>query len=170
MAIGPEWKLSFERAEAKMTTKSSSGLENGLDIVALDSGAFEYCFPMHTDTRGKLTAGEFPRDIPFNPLRYFIVNEVPTDEVRGEHAHLLCKQFLICVSGSCEVITDNGHAKSVTVLDRPNKGLLIPELIWGIQHKYANGGTLLVFASEHYDAGDYIRSYDGFLSVITQGG
>lgn len=138
----------------------------GEQETLLDSGAVEYLFPVHTDTRGKLSAGEFQRDIPFVPLRYFMVNEVPPNEVRGEHAHLKCKQFLICASGSCEVITDNGRSKSITVLDGINKGLFIPEMVWGVQHRYTAGSTLIVFASEHYSSEDYIRNYSHYLSMV----
>lgn len=147
-----------------MNKRSTSDIAE-VKTKQLSSGAVEYLFPIHTDTRGKLSAGEFERDIPFTPLRYFMVNEVPFGEVRGEHAHHNCKQFLICVSGSCEVITDNGNEKSITNLDVINKGLYIPEKIWGIQHKYTSACTLLVFASDHYDANDYIRNYAQFLSM-----
>ncbi len=134
--------------------------------IVLESGAIEFHFPIHTDTRGKLSAGEFEKNIPFAPLRYFLVNDVPQGEVRGEHGHHNCKQFLICVSGSCEVVTNNGLQESTTTLDGINKGLYIPQMVWGIQHKYSSDGVLLVFASEHYDEADYIRNFDTFLDLV----
>lgn len=152
-----------------MPSASSNGGAAAQSTV-LDSGAVEFHFPIHTDTRGKLSAGEFEKNIPFAPLRYFLVNQVPQGEVRGEHGHYSCKQFLICVSGSCEVITNNGQHQSVTVLDGINKGLYIPEMIWGVQHKYSSDGVLLVFASEYYDEGDYIRNFDTFLDLVERHG
>ena len=63
------------------------------------------------DLRGSLTVGEFQRQIPFTPLRYFIVFGVPSRETRGEHAHRQCHQFLVCVRGSCTVVADDGQRR-----------------------------------------------------------
>lgn len=116
------------------------------------------------DLRGDLTVGEFERNVPFQPKRYFIVFDVPSTETRGEHAHRRCHQFLVCVAGSVSVVVDDGQRREEVLLDRPNMGLLIPAGIWGIQYKYSPNGTLLVFASDYYDATDYIRNYDDFLA------
>lgn len=120
------------------------------------------------DLRGNLTAGEFPRDIPFNPKRYFLVFDVPNQEVRGSHAHKECKQFLICIKGSVNVMVDDGHTRSEVVLDSPDLGVYIPPLVWGTQYRYSDDAVLLVFASHVYEEHDYIRSYQEFQS-ITQG-
>ena len=74
------------------------------------------------DMRGNLSVGEYHRDIPFVPKRYFLVFDVPTPEVRGEHAHKLCHQFLICVRGSCRVLLDDGTHRREIMLDRPDLG------------------------------------------------
>lgn len=115
------------------------------------------------DLRGDLSIGEFERNVPFQPKRYFIVYDVPSTETRGEHAHIKCHQFLICVAGKVSVVVDDGARREEVLLDRPNIGLLIPAGVWGIQYKYSANGVLLVFASEYYDASDYIRNYDDFL-------
>ena len=115
------------------------------------------------DLRGDLSIGEFERNVPFQPKRYFIVYDVPSTETRGEHAHIKCHQFLICVAGTVSVVVDDGTRREEVLLDRPNIGLLIPAGVWGIQYKYSANGVLLVFASEYYDANDYIRNYDDFL-------
>lgn len=120
------------------------------------------------DIRGKLTVGEFLKDIPFIPKRYFIVYDVPFNEVRGQHAHKLCKQFLICIHGSCNVIADDGKEKEEFLLNDPTLGIYIPPLIWGVQYKYTDDAILLVFASEYYDPNDYIRSYEEFLDIINR--
>ena len=62
------------------------------------------------------------------------------------------------------MVVDDGRRREEVLLDRPNIGLLIPAGIWGIQYKYSRNGVLLVFASEYYDASDYIRNYDEYLS------
>lgn len=121
------------------------------------------------DLRGNLTVGELGRDVPFNVLRYFLVYGVPNEEVRGEHAHLNCHQFLVAASGSIRVVADDGHRREEFLLDRPNVGLHLPPRTWGIQYGYSAGAVLLVLASEHYDPADYIRDYDEFLKVAGAG-
>jgi dTDP-4-dehydrorhamnose 3,5-epimerase-like enzyme len=113
-----------------------------------------------------LSVGEFSSQIPFIPQRYFIVFDVPGKEVRGEHAHRRCHQFLVCARGSLNVVIDDGTFSEEIVLDRPDVGLYIPPMIWAVQYKYSADALLLVFASDHYDPGDYIRDYDEFLSAI----
>lgn len=121
--------------------------------------------PRVVDARGNLTAGEFDRHIPFAAKRYFIVYQVPLVEVRGEHAHRACHQFLVCVRGSMSVLGDDGQRREEFVLDRPNVGFYMPPMTWGTQYKYSPDAVLLVFASHYYDAGDYIRDYDEFLAL-----
>lgn len=128
-----------------------------------------HVLPRFADIRGSLTAGEFARSIPFTPKRYFLVFGVPSVETRGEHAHRTCHQFLVCVHGEVRVVADDGHSRREFALDRPELGLHLPPMTWGIQYKYSSDAVLLVFASEYYDANDYIRSYDEFLSLVKIG-
>lgn len=122
--------------------------------------------PRIIDHRGNLTAGEFGKSIPFEVKRYFMVYQVPLVEVRGEHAHRECHQFLICARGRISVIADDGTNREEFLLDRPELGLHLPPLTWGVQYKYSPDAVLLVFASHHYDPADYIRDYQDFLSVV----
>jgi UDP-2-acetamido-3-amino-2,3-dideoxy-glucuronate N-acetyltransferase len=118
------------------------------------------------DLRGNLSAGEFPREIPFSPKRYFMVFDVPGREVRGEHAHRRCHQFLVCPRGSVSVVVDDGSASEEVGLDSPDLGLYVPPLVWAVQYQYSSDALLLVFASDYYDPEDYIRDYDEFLAAI----
>lgn len=120
------------------------------------------------DMRGALSVGEFERDIPFTPKRYFLISGVPTRQVRGKHAHKRCHQFLICVRGSCLVLLDDGKHRREITLDRPDLGVYLPPMIWGTQHTYSADAMLLVFASEHYDSDEYIRSYDEFCALAAK--
>jgi UDP-2-acetamido-3-amino-2,3-dideoxy-glucuronate N-acetyltransferase len=120
------------------------------------------------DLRGNLTVGEFGRNVPFEPKRYFLVFGVPNAEIRGEHAHRVCKQFLICTSGRCHVVADDGENREEFVLDDPSVGLYLPELTWGIQYKYSADAVLLVFASHFYDSAEYIRDYNEFSQLTAQ--
>ena len=118
------------------------------------------------DIRGNLTVGEFDRSIPFQPKRYFIVYDVPSMETRGEHAHRVCHQYLICVRGSCAVVADDGHHRQEFLLNRPDIGLHLPPMVWGIQYKYSADAVLLVYASHYYDGADYIRNYAEFRQLV----
>ena len=129
-------------------------------------GVTVHHFPLIPDLRGHLTVGEFERQIPFVPKRYFMVFGVPNREVRGEHAHLACHQFLVCPRGDCSVVADDGVSKIEVLLDAPNKGLHLPPMTWGIQYKHSPDAVLLVFASHFYDAADYVREYADFLDIV----
>lgn len=118
-----------------------------------------------TDARGTLTVGNVPTEVPFAPARYFVVYDVPSIELRGEHAHKKCQQFLICLHGSCRVLLDDGDKRCEVTLDRPDMGVYMSEMIWGTQYRYSSDAVLLVFASHQYDPHDYIRDYDEFLKL-----
>lgn len=130
------------------------------------SDAALYNLKSVVDLRGALTVGEFGSELPFMPNRYFIVFDVPTQEVRGEHAHRNCHQFLVCIKGSCRVLLDNGKSRRDLLLDRPTLGIHMPPMIWGTQYNYTSDAILLVFASERYDPSDYIRNYEAFLKEL----
>lgn len=123
-----------------------------------------YLMRSMSDTRGSLTVGEVPTELPFSPARYFAVFGVPSIELRGEHAHKECQQFLICLHGSCRVLLDDGDRRCEVTLDRPDLGVFMPEMIWGTQYRYSPDAVLLVFGSRPYEAGDYLRTYDEFLA------
>ncbi len=119
-----------------------------------------------TDIRGSLSVGEFPTDLPFAPKRYFIVFDVPSEQVRGEHAHRTCHQFLICLKGACSVMFDDGERRQEVRLDSRTIGIHIPPAVWAVQYKYSADAMLLVLASEPYEAADYLRNYDEFLAFV----
>ncbi len=117
------------------------------------------------DPRGDLSVGEFTREIPFVPKRYFLVMNVPNDKIRGEHAHYRCHQFLVCVKGSCAVVVDDVESRCEVRLEAPDQGLYLPPMTWGIQYKYSSDAVMMVFASDYYEADDYIRDYDEFVAA-----
>jgi UDP-2-acetamido-3-amino-2,3-dideoxy-glucuronate N-acetyltransferase len=120
------------------------------------------------DLRGSLVAADFFDDLPFVPRRAFAVSDVPTKDVRGEHAHHKCKQFLLCLAGSVSCVVDTGEMRQEFRLDRPDMGLYIPPMTWASQYNYSSDSLLLVFASHQYDASDYIRDYDEYLSLASK--
>lgn len=143
-------------------TPNESGLDDKIQQTGI-RGVTLHRLPMVGDLRGHLSVGEFERDIPFKPARYFLVYDVPTEKTRGEHAHRECHQFLVCARGSVAVVADDGKDRVEVALDGPGVGVYLPPMTWGIQYKYSADAVLLVFASHFYDADDYIRDYDTFL-------
>lgn len=122
--------------------------------------------PVIRDMRGNLTAREVGQGLPFVPRRYFIVHDVPTKEVRGEHAHRALHQVLVCIRGSVTVLVDDGVHRQETVLDSPELALHVPPMVWCVQYKYTADAALLVLASDAYDPDDYIRDYEQFLREL----
>lgn len=120
------------------------------------------------DGRGGLSVGEVPDELPFSPHRFFTVYSVPSSELRGEHAHKRCKQFLVCLHGSCRVMLDDGNNRAEVLLSGPDVGLFMPEMIWGTQYCYTPDAVLLVLASDIYNSDDYIRSYKSYLVLAAQ--
>jgi acetyltransferase-like isoleucine patch superfamily enzyme/dTDP-4-dehydrorhamnose 3,5-epimerase-like enzyme len=140
----------------------------GLNTSATDvRGVTLHKMKEAADIRGSLSVGEFDRDIPFVPARYFLVYGVPTAETRGEHAHHECHQFLVAIKGSVHVVAFDGRKREEFVLDSATTGLYLPPMTWGIQYKYSSDAVLLVFASHRYDNADYIRSYDEYVDLIS---
>ena len=121
--------------------------------------------PLVEDLRGFLSFGEAGKHIPFEIKRYFLVFEVQSQHIRGEHAHRQTQQFLICVRGSCHCVVDDGQVREEYLLNHPRIGLYVPPMRWCVQYNYSSDAVLLVLASECYDAGDYIRDYAEFLKA-----
>lgn len=155
------------KAEPASQRTVPSRSEPGTEVRATRvRGVTVHRLPFVEDMRGNLTAGEFGRSIPFDVKRYFMVLDVPSEEVRGEHAHRRCHQFLVCVRGSVSVVSEDGTNREELVLDAPNVGIYLPPMIWAAQYRYTRDAVLLVFASEHYDSSDYIREYATFLEEV----
>ncbi len=114
------------------------------------------------DERGTLSVIE--KDVlPFEMKRVYYLYDVPSDAYRGGHAHIDQSEFLVALSGSFEVILDDGNYKQNIILNKPNKGLLIPTGVWRELENFSSGAVCLVIASGEFDESDYIRDYDAFL-------
>mgnify|MGYP003600379907 FL=1 len=123
-------------------------------------------FPSIGDSRGSLIALETFDNIPFDIKRVYYIFDTLSGVSRGFHAHQNLKQVLICVKGSCRILLDDGNSKDNIILDNPQTGLLIENLVWREMHDFSEDCVLLVLASEHYDEADYIRDYDNFLRCL----
>ena len=116
---------------------------------------------------GNITPIHNSVEIPFDVCRVFYLYDVPGGESRGAHAHLECHQFLVALSGSFEVLLNDGNTKRLIQLNRPYLGLHIPPMIWASEINFSSGSICLVLASELYNEGDYIRDYEDFLKKRT---
>jgi len=124
-------------------------------------------FEIKGDDRGSLISIEQNSNIPFEIKRnYYIFNTLPGVK-RGCHAHKKLKQLLITVSGKCDILLDNGIIQETAVLNSPNKGLLIEEMIWREMFNFTKDCVLLVLANDYYSEHDYIRNYHEFL-ILTK--
>ncbi len=156
-AAGPD---VFETTVAQPVEGKHEPREIGVNGVML------YTLPYIKDIRGDLCVGEIERQVPFKPMRFFIVHNVPSEKTRGQHAHRKCEQFLVCIRGRCSVVTDDGTNRRELLLDRASMGLYIPPMTWGIQYKFSPDAMLLVLASDYYDHEDYIRNYEEFIAEL----
>lgn len=130
------------------------------------TGAGLQRLPSFVDSRGALTFGEVGEHLPFPVARYFVVSDVPSPSVRGEHAHRECHEFLVCLRGSCVVTLDDGRHREEVLLDEPTLGLYVPPLVWRALYHYTPDAVVLALCSHTYSAADYIRSYEEFQSVV----
>ena len=117
--------------------------------------------PKIEDTRGNLSVIE--KDIiPFSIKRVYYLYDVPSNAYRGGHAHKEQLELLVALSGSFVVLLDDGNKKSKVMLNKPNKGLLIPIGIWRELENFSSGSVCLVLASDEFKESDYIRDFNSF--------
>jgi hypothetical protein len=122
--------------------------------------------PRIKDPRGNLSFAESSNQVPFDIQRVFYLYDVPAGESRGGHALRDCEQFLIAMSGSFDVILDDGKSKTKVTLNRPFQGLYLAPLIWRELENFASGSVCVVLASEKYREGAYYRDYSEFLAAV----
>ena len=120
--------------------------------------------PTINDARGNLAVIE--KDIlPYPIKRVYYLFDVPSDSFRGGHAHKEQLEFLIALSGSFTVTLDNGQTKKSFLLNKPNKGLLLPTGIWRELEDFSSGSICLVLSSGEFEEDDYIRDYRSFKNL-----
>ena len=115
------------------------------------------------DGRGNLSVVE-KEIVPFEIKRVYYLYDVPSNSSRGGHAHIELVQCLIALSGSFDVVLDDGKGQKTVTLNRPDRGLIIPVGIWRELKHFSSGGVCLSLVSDVYKEEDYIRDYEQFLS------
>lgn len=122
--------------------------------------------PRICDPRGNLTFIESGSQIPFDIERIYYLYDVPIGAERGSHAHKALEQLIIAISGSFDVVIDDGYSKKRIHLDRSSLGLYICPRIWRELDNFSSGSVCMVLASQIYDERDYIRNYNEFLEAV----
>lgn len=115
------------------------------------------------DPRGSLSVIENSCLLPYDIQRVYYIYDIPSGVVRGGHSHKVCQEFIVALSGSFEVILKDGTNENRVLLNRPDRGLLIPTGIWRELENFSSGSVCLVLASEKYSEDDYVRDYDAYL-------
>jgi hypothetical protein len=121
--------------------------------------------PKIPDSRGNLTFIEGMKHVPFEIRRVFYLYDVPGGADRGGHALKTCKQFIIAMSGSFDVIVDDGLEKRRIHLNRSYEGLYVCPMIWRELDNFSSGAVCMVLASENYSEADYFRDYVDFKNA-----
>jgi len=135
---------------------------------------FEDCrilrFPRVEDPRGNLSFIESNRHVPFDIERVYYLYDVPGGAARGGHAHKQLWQVLVAISGSFDVILDDGEARQRFSLNRSYNGLLVGPMMWRELDNFSSGSVCLVLASRPYEEEDYYRDYDNYCDNLSNSG
>lgn len=117
----------------------------------------------HSDRKGNISVVENNVTVPFDVKRVYYLYDIPGGESRGAHAHKELSQLIVAVSGSFNVVLDDGNVKRTFTLNRPYQGLYVVPGIWRDLVEISSGSVCMVLASEKYDEKDYIRDYNKFI-------
>jgi len=120
--------------------------------------------PKISDPRGNLIFAESERHVDFQIKRVYYLCDVPSGAERGGHAHKALHQFVVAVSGSFDVLLDDGRERKTVRLDCSYAGLTICPYIWRELNNFSSGAVCLVLASDYFDEADYFRDYAEFLA------
>ena len=125
--------------------------------------------PKFLDSRGNLSFVEECNHIPFEIRRTYWLYDVPGGEARGGHAYRENEEFIVALSGSFDVILDDGAEKKAFTLNRSYYGLYVPKGLWREMDNFSTNSLAMVLSSTNYDANDYVRDYDEFLKLKRDG-
>lgn len=122
--------------------------------------------PKILDKRGNLSFFECPGQLPFEIKRTYWIYDVPGGEIRGSHAFKAQQEFIIALSGSFDVVLDDGQSETKFSLNRSYFGLYIPNMYWRKLENFSTNSLALIVSDKHYDVKDYIRNYEEFKKLI----
>ena len=122
--------------------------------------------PKISDPRGNLSFFENDNQLPFKIRRSYWIYDVPGGENRGGHAYKNTEEFIVALSGSFDVVLDNGTEKQKFTLKRSYYGLYVPKMYWREMENFSTNSLAMIVSSTDYNAEDYIRDYDEFLTKV----
>jgi dTDP-4-dehydrorhamnose 3,5-epimerase-like enzyme len=125
--------------------------------------------PRIRDPRGSLTFIEGERHLPFAIERAYWIYDVPGGETRGGHAYLELEEFFVALSGSFDVVVDDGRGERRVALNRSYEGLYVPRLVWRTLENFSTNAVCLILASRHFDESDYVRDAQRFRELASAG-
>lgn len=125
--------------------------------------------PKFLDERGNLSFVEQENHVPFVIRRTYWLYDVPGGECRGGHAYKENQEFIVALSGSFDVVLDDGKEKKIFTLNRSYYGLYVPKGLWREMENFSTNSLALILSSTDYDASDYIREYDQFIKMKEDG-
>ena len=123
--------------------------------------------PKFLDKRGNLSFVEQFKHVPFKIERAYWIYDVPGGEVRGGHAYRDNQEFIIALSGSFDVLLDDGDEKEIFSLNRSYYGLYVPNGLWREMNNFLTNSLALILSSSKYDENDYVRNYNNYINYIT---
>jgi hypothetical protein len=139
------------------------------DLLNLHAMSVDLCqmvdLPKIHDPRGNLTFIESGAHVPFAIERVYYLYDVPGGSERGGHAHKQLQQFIVAMSGSFDVVLDDGKDKKRVHLNRSYNGLYVCPMIWRELDNFSSGAVCMVLASTKYEESDYLRDYSEFMRV-----
>jgi len=122
--------------------------------------------PKIEDPRGNLSFIEGKNHIPFKIERTYLIYDVPGGQTRGGHAYLELEEFMVALSGSFDIVLDDGIKKTTYTLNRSYYGLYVPKMIWRSIENFSTNALCMTLASTKFNESDYIRDYDNFKHLI----
>ena len=122
--------------------------------------------PKISDPRGNLSFFENDNQLPFKIRRSYWIYDVPGGENRGGHAYKNTEEFIVALSGSFDVVLDSGAEKKKFTLNRSYYGLYVPKMYWREMENFSTNSLAMIVSSTDYNAEDYIRDYDEFLTKV----
>lgn len=168
----PQLKINWPLIDVDIIVNEKDSLAKGLEYIEkLPEYNYIGRFNLNElnvigDHRGSLVALEHGLNIPFRVQRIYYIFDTKSGVSRGFHAHKKLQQLAVCVSGKCRMVLDDGMTRHEIWLDSPNQSLHISNMVWREMHDFSEDCVLVVFASEPYDAGDYIHDYDQFRREV----
>lgn len=144
---------------------SASDVSRKGEVLSSKGEPLRIRLPLRRDPRGVVLFGQVGDELPFTPVRFFAISEVPPTERRAEHAHHTLEEVLVALKGACTVTLDDGRTREDFRLDSPDVAVYKPRMMWVIVHSFTPDALVLCLASDVWKDEDHIRDYETFRQL-----